>query len=448
MITKFKIGTPNCQLLSNIWILSWILIVMALPKIALTQPMSGIVSDTLTFDMVTSQVMAHNNRIASMRLMEKSAIQNIGPSGAWDDPMLMIGVQNLPTSLKFNEDEMTMKMIGLSQNIPYAGERGLNKKAARAKADAAGFDTKESEIELVTTARSIYLTLYYRQQTLKLMQSQHELQQDIVSSTSAKLISNQVNQSELSAVQADLWRLESDILSIKQEIDDAYSRLCGITGLERSTELPMLANPGISAPLSIDTWLDAAKVNYPSLRRTKSQAESYSYSAAAARRMRWPMLSLSGSWGFRSGSTTDAMTGDVMVWGDMISVQANISLPIFSGHQQNKMALSMISMSRSFEAEGTQIWRDTEAELRSLFSKSRNLSQSLSLYYERIIPADEDAYNSAYAGFTANRVALSSLISSAINIYRDRLNANQLEYQLSQTLVDAGRYTIDPDSYK
>jgi outer membrane protein, heavy metal efflux system len=405
-------------------------------------------ADSLTIDIITKNVIQHNDRIAAMRLMEKSAIQNIGPSGTWDDPMLMVGVQNLPTSFKFNEDEMTMKMIGLSQNIPYAGERGLNKKAARAKAEAAGFDTKESEIELVTSARSLYLTLYYRQQTLILMQSQHELQQDIVSSTAAKLISNQANQSDISAAQADLWRLESDILSIRQEIEDAYNRLCGITSLERSAEIPTLKDPGLAMPLTVDSWLDAAKANYSSLKRTQSQADSYRYSAAAAKRMRWPMLSISGSYGFRSGSTTDAMTGDVMIWGDMISVQANISLPIFSGRQQGKMALSMISMSRSFEAEGTQLWRDTEAELRSLFSKSRNLTQSLSLYRERIIPADEDAYNSAYAGFRSNTVTLSSLISSAINIYRDRLNANQLEYQLSQTLVDAGRYTIDPDRFK
>jgi outer membrane protein, heavy metal efflux system len=433
--------------IKHLLILAGAIFVLA-PVFIFAEEYVGASDDALTLDIITSQVVQHNDRIASMRLMEKSAIQNIGPSGAWDDPMLMVGVQNVPTSFKFNEDEMTMKMIGLSQNIPYTGERGLNKKAARAKADAAGFDTRESEIELITSARSIYLTLYYRQQTLKLMQSQHELQQDIVASTAAKLISNQANQSDLSAAQADLWRLESDILSIKQEVENAYNRLCGITGIERSAEIPSLAVPGLSAPLAVDSWLDAAKVSYPSLKRTQSQADSYRFSAAAARRMRWPMLSISGSYGFRSGSTTDAMTGDIMVWGDMISVQANISLPIFSGRQQNKMALSMISMSRSFEAEGTQIWRDTEAELRSLFSKSRNLSQSLSLYRERIIPADEDAYNSAYAGFTANRVALSSLISSAINIYRDRLTANQLEYQLSQTLVDAGRYTIDPDSFK
>jgi hypothetical protein len=83
-----------------------------------------------------------------------------------------------------------------------------------------------------------------------------------------------------------------------------------------------------------------------------------------------------------------------------------------------------------------------------LYSKSQRLGQSLNLYRERIIPSDEDAYNSAFAGFTANRIPLSNLISIAINIYRDRLNANQVEYQLSQALVDAGRYTINPDDWK
>ena len=69
-----------------------------------------------------------------MRYMEKAAEAKAKSAGAWDDPMLMVGVANLPTSFDFKMDPMTMKMLGLSQNIPYAGQKGLQKKAARAEA--------------------------------------------------------------------------------------------------------------------------------------------------------------------------------------------------------------------------------------------------------------------------------------------------------------------------
>ena len=404
--------------------------------------------DTLNVNIVSRLALEGNGKLEAMRLMEKSEYQKIGPLSAWDDPMLMLGIQNLPTSFKFGEEAMTMKMIGISQNIPYAGEKGFSRKAALAKAMASGYDTRESELEIVTQAGNLYMTLYYRQKALELMQAQRELQQDIVSSTAAKLISNQATQADLSAVQADLWRLDSDILSAEQEVDEAYDKLCGITGTINSSHIPYLQKPDMGTPVSVDNWLDNAKTNYPPLKRAQNLSESYHYSAAAAKRMRWPMLGFSASYGIRSGSSTDPMTGEIMKWDNMVSFQANISLPIFAGRQQRNMALSMSSMSRSYESENAQIWRDTEAELRSLYHQYQNLARSLALYTKHILPADEDAYNSALAGFSSNRTSLSNLISVALDTYRDRLSANQLEYQLSQTIVMANRYTINIDGLK
>jgi outer membrane protein TolC len=255
-------------------------------------------------------------------------------------------------------------------------------------------------------------------------------------------------QSDLSAAQADLWRLDADILMIEQDIADAYNRLCGITGKSGGGEIPVLQKPEWPVTPTAEYWLNAARENYPSLKRANYLARSYSFSAAAARRMRWPMLGLSASYGFRSGSTTDTMSGEIMKWGDMISIQANISLPIFQGRQQNKMALSMKSMSASYEAEASQIWRDTEAEIRSLFIKYRKLAQSLSLYRERIIPADEDAYKSAFISFNSNSIPLSGLLETALDVYRDKLGANQIEYQLAQTVIDIERYTTDINNLK
>jgi outer membrane protein TolC len=194
--------------------------------------------------------------------------------------------------------------------------------------------------------------------------------------------------------------------------------------------------------------LAAAEENYPPIRKAKSQAEGYAFSASAARRMKWPMLEFAASYGFRQNGLPDPMTGLVMQRKNMISFQANISLPIFSGKTQSKMASSMEAMRLGAEAEASQIWRDTKANLKTIFSGKESLIQSLKLYQERIIPADEDAYRSAMAGYSSDRVPFVSLLNYAMNIYRDRLAANQISFQLARTMVEAQRYVSNPDDWK
>jgi outer membrane protein, heavy metal efflux system len=402
--------------------------------------------DTLRMDDLVKYVVAHNDRAAAMRLMEKAAKDKIGPAGAWDDPMLMVGVTGLPTSGSFTDEDMTMKMIGITQKIPYAGQKGLESEVAKYQADIAREDTRQTELDLATAARNAYLSLYYRQQALNFIKAQRAIQNDIVTASIKKLSTDLATQADVAAAQADLWRLDADILSSQQEIDASFNELFALMSQEKPVSFPNLSEPSFeSIPKNLDAWLAAAWDNYPPLKRSRSLAVSYFYSASAAQRMRWPMLELAASYGFRQNGPLDPMTGQIMKRDNMISFQANISLPIFSNRSQKKMASSMNAMRLSAEAEANQAWRDTKASLQTLFSGKDRLTQSLSLYKERIVPADEDAYKSAMAGYTSNRVPFTSLYSYAMNIYRDRLAANQIAYQLAQNMVQAGQYIFNPD---
>jgi outer membrane protein, heavy metal efflux system len=430
----------------NTLIKSLALLLVSMPLMAQDQ---GHLIDTLSMENVVKYVVQHNDRAVAMRYMEKAANDKIGPARAWDDPMLMVGVASLPTSLSFNEEDMTMKMVGLSQKIPYSGQKGLEGKAAKSQAGVAREDTRQTELDLSSTARNAYLNLYYRQEALNLIISQREIQNDIVSSAISRLQTDQASQADVAAAQADLWRLDADILSSQQEIDASLNELYALMGTEKPEGIPTLTEPAfVSIPTNLNEWLAVAQEQYPPLRRAKNLADSYAYSASAARKMRWPMLELAASYGIRQNGPPDPMTGLIMQRKNMISFQANISLPIFSGRSQGKMASSMEAMRLSATTEANQTWRDTRANLETLFSGKDRLTQSLKLYRERILPADEDAYHSAIAGYSSSRVPFVNLLSYAMNIYRDRLTANQIAYQLDQIMVQAGRYISNPDEWK
>lgn len=405
-------------------------------------------SDSLRLDQVILDVINNNNRVAGARYMEQAAKAKVGPAGAWDDPMLMLGVANLPTSLDFKMDPMTMKMVGLSQNIPYAGQKGLQSKAAKAEAGAATQERYAVEVDMAMAARYAFADLYYRTKSLFDLGAQFELLNDVVASAKAKLTTNQANQDEVLGALAELWRLQTQILEAEHLVDESRYNLNILRGLEVTADVPPLAAPDeFELPKTPDDWLSAAKQNYPPLQKLMRQSEAYEFSSRAARRMSWPMLGLSGSYGFRSGYDIDLFGNIVGERSDMISFQANISLPIFAGRQERKMASSMEAMRRGVDAEAVQKWREIEAQLRLLHTSAIHLKETIGLYRDRIIPAAQDAYQSALAGYSVNKVPYTNLLMFATGIYRDRLMLNQFSDELARTMAEIDSYTIDPKSF-
>jgi cobalt-zinc-cadmium efflux system outer membrane protein len=392
---------------------------------------------SLTLDAAVASVIRHNDRAAASRYMAVAAERKIGPAGAWDDPMLMVGVANLPTSGSFTSDMMTMTMVGLSQTIPYAGQKGLAANAAAAQAAAEAEMSRGTEIDLVTAAKLAFFECYYRRRILDDLQSQRDLLQQVVASVQAKLRTNQANQEDLSAAQADLWRLDARILSAGQEVDAARYDLSALMGSAPDDTAPVLtAPPTTPIPTTVELWERAAEAHYPPLRRLAKLAESYSQAARAASRMRWPMLTLNASYGFRRDGPAGPRD-------DMIDFGANLSLPIFAGRKQSDMALSMQAMQQSSDAQARQLWLDVRGKLRTLHARAHRLDESIDLYRARIIPAADDAFRSAFAGYSANRTSFLSLLTYAGGIYRDRVTADLLQLDLARTLAEAERYTTD-----
>jgi cobalt-zinc-cadmium efflux system outer membrane protein len=419
----------------------WILLLFGLVQVCalpLSAQQSVTPSESLQVGQVVYDVVRHNDRITAMRYMEKAAEAKAKSSGTWDDPMLMVGVANLPTSFDFKMDPMTMKMLGLSQNIPYAGQKGLQKKAAQADATAVTQDRLSAELELATAAKLAFYDLYFSLRGVDLLMKQIEIMQDVVASVKSRVATSQTNPEDAAAAQADLWRLQTQLLPAAHEAESAQYNLNTLRGLPTAGPVPAPQTPTFAElPSNADALVVAAREHYPPLRKLSEQANSYAFSAASARRMLWPMLSLSGSYSFRA--STDMEKRD-----NMVGFQATISLPIFSRQQQRAMAQSMDLMKQSVDAEGVQLAREIETKVRSLYLDALHLTENLRMYRERIIPADEDAYRNAFSGYTNNRTTLATLLNYALTSFRDRLAANQIEYEFARTLAEIERYTTDP----
>src|SRR5688572_1927823 len=78
---------------------------------------------------------------------ERLAAQHrVSPAGALDDPMLEAGVLNAPlrSSDTFRREDMTMKMLGLSQKFPFPGKRDLRQDVAAKDAESVAYAYRET----------------------------------------------------------------------------------------------------------------------------------------------------------------------------------------------------------------------------------------------------------------------------------------------------------------
>lgn len=434
-----QVGSGLCLRTAAVLFLTSLLTAVSLEQSARAASAAA-APDTLTVAEVVRQALQRNDGVLAARYMDEAARRRASSSGTWDDPMLMAGVSNLPTSFDFKEDMMTMTMVGLSQTIPYAGEKGLQERAAKSEARAANEERRSTEIDVAVAAKISYFDLFYRSAIVADLARQRDIYEQIVESATAKLRANQAGQDEALSAQAELWRLESVILAAEQQVTAARHALNAIRGADPESPVVLSAvayNHDI--PRTADVWLETAERTYPPLQALAYRSESYALTADAARRMRWPMLTLSGGYGWRADT-------EMEVRSEMVSFFASLSLPLFKGRSQGDMALSMEAMGRGAAADAAQMRREIRSEILTLHERAVRLRERLDLYRNRIAPTADDAYRSALSGYASNRTSFIALLNYARAIINDSIEANVIANELAMTLADAERFTWLPDT--
>ena len=89
-----------------------------------------------TLQQLIGEALKNSPEIAAAAHEKDAAGHRVSPAGALDDPMLEAGFLNMQTdTLRFNREDMTMKMLGIAQKLPYPGKRGLRQDVAAKNAE-------------------------------------------------------------------------------------------------------------------------------------------------------------------------------------------------------------------------------------------------------------------------------------------------------------------------
>ncbi|MEO8165705.1 MAG: TolC family protein, partial [Betaproteobacteria bacterium] len=195
-------------------------------------------------DALIAEAMESNPEIRSALREREAASQRIAPAEALDDPILEAGVINAPlASSTFNREDMTMKMIGLSQRVPFPGKRGLRKDVAMQDAQSVGHGYQETVNRVARDIKTAYFDLGLILEKTRLVEKNKLILEDIRHIAEQHYGVGLGSQADALKAQTQVSRMLDELLKLARERRTVEAELIRALGRNATVTPPVPDSP-------------------------------------------------------------------------------------------------------------------------------------------------------------------------------------------------------------
>jgi outer membrane protein TolC len=189
---------------------------------------TGSPNDILSFavDSLVARALATSPIIRAANQRIDAARARIGPATARPDPVVMAGIQNVPISRPgFSSDEMTMKMVGASQTIPYPGKLALRRIAAEREVDVARVGLEVSRKQVARDVKDAYYELAFLDRALAIVERNEDVLGTFARTTEARYGAGVSGQQDVLKARVEAARLAETASDLTERRRAAIARL-------------------------------------------------------------------------------------------------------------------------------------------------------------------------------------------------------------------------------
>ena len=248
-----------------------------------------------------AEAVANNPDILAARSEVEAAQLRVASAGALDDPMLEAGIIDLPTrSLSFNREDMTQKMIGLSQRLPYPGKRALRESIADREAHARRFAFHEVVNRVSRDVKRAYFDLALARESIRLTEKNRRVLVQFLDTAESRYVVGQATQADVLKAQTQVAKMADELLKLAREqrnMEAELNRALG-RGDDRqfpNSELPVLRD----VTISLEEMRTQARRSRPQLQSLQSATSRSDMAVELARKEYFPDFDVKLSYGQR-----------------------------------------------------------------------------------------------------------------------------------------------------
>jgi outer membrane protein, heavy metal efflux system len=363
---------------------------------------SGAHGESASLREFVAEALRMNPEVRAAEKELEAARQRVLPAGALDDPMLEMGVLNIPArSLSFSSEDMTMKMLGLSQRIPYPGKRALKRDIAEKSADSVSHAYEETVNRIVREVKTTYLDLALVQESGRVVGDNRSVVGHLLKIVEGRHEVGRGSQLDVLRAQTQLSRLAEEQIKIDRERPMLESELNRLLGRAAHAPAPHVVLASLDSIERSSTgapeFHENAWTERPQLRALQAIAARSERALELARKDRYPDFDLRFSYGQRDNMPDGTRRAD------LVSMTVAINLPVWRATKTEPR----IAEAQAMHDQAVSLYEaqriETATKLHHQMATAEQALRAARLYRDEILPQARVTFEAALSSYQQNR---------------------------------------------
>jgi len=353
-----------------------------------------------------------------------AGIENL-PLGAMNEPSMGSAGPSVPG------EPMTMKMIGVSQTVPYPGKLGLRRRAAEREVDAARASADASGLAIARDVRTAFFELAYIDRALVIVERNRTVLGDVIQVTEAHYASGTGGQQDVLKARVEAARLGETASSLLEERRATSAELNATLNRDDTTSISFAAVPdriaraaiaadpnrvrfaaqtlgarALDSPFPLLAELqDLAVRQNPTLRESEANIAAQAARVELARKASQPDFDVSLRYGQRNQRP------------DMITAEVSIPLPIHKRARQDQELEAARAELSAMESDRRARINSVRSQVARLVSQLERGRTQLAIYTKAILPQGGAAATAALASYQSGKADLLTALDNQNTLF-------------------------------
>ena len=426
--------------------------------------------DVLTLEAAITAAVKQDPWLKGSQYREDAILSNSIASSTYADPVVSIGIANLPTDgFAFDQEPMTQLKAGVSQMFPRGDSLEIRSKQLQELAQQYPFMRLDRIAKTRLAVSRKWLEVFKAQRTIALIEQDRSLFEQLgeVAQASYSSAVGKVRQQDIVRAQLELSQLDDRLTILFSQQEQAMAELLEWLTDEKDWSANRLGTPLLtafpsSAPnitarhLQIEDKLQGHDLqglaivlnDHPYVLAIEQKIIASKTGVDLAKQQYKPQWGVNASYAFRADDQLDRSRAD------FLSVGISFDVPLFTDNKQDQEVSAAVSESEAIKTEKRLVLRSFLSRLQSAYAAHQRLLQRKRFYETDILVQMSEQAEASLSAYTNDdgdfaevvraRIADLNARIDALNIHVDLLKSqSQLNYFFSDAPVIANSHFGD-----
>ncbi|MBN2614286.1 MAG: TolC family protein [Bacteroidales bacterium] len=359
------------------------------------------------------RAVAVSPQIKMLEMREKAARENIKVGTQWSDPVVNLGLINVPTNtFSLNQEAMTAKMVSVAQKIPYPGS--LKAKMAVKSVDTSIIRQQIGDLknQIASQVSEWYFGLQETRREIQLSNQSLELLEQIAQVTKKKYEVGSASLQNIIQVEVQKTHLSDKIEALTGKEQDLQAQMNALLlWKEGTTIVTPRVDTILPALFSSDSLVQLAEQNRPALQQIRLYENKAILQQKEARFALLPKFSLKFQYSQRSFNSVTGMN-----YPDFLGVVAGVTIPIdYGGGKKAKIQRFRYEQS-AYEQQYSSSLQILNQHFGKITAQLRSLKTRAELLKSTLLPQAVQAYQAAMNDYQVGKIDFVNVINAENNI--------------------------------